>query len=187
MKQKAKLIVMVVLIGMFGLAGFADASPSMVPEEEGMKAAYEQKKGNGEFKKNKDWKVDKEKFKAKIKEELGLTDEQQQKLEEHRKVHREQAKLYKKSIEDLREQLKKELEKEDFDREKVQGLHEQLKSLINQKEDHRLQGILDVREILTAEQFRKFHEFKDRKKEKRDGKWEYYKKGKKDLKSENKE
>jgi len=107
------------------------------------------------------------KFKEEMKAKLGLSDEQQQKLQEHRSSHRGQAKQYVSSMKDLKGQLKAELEKEEFDVAKVRGIHEQLKTLKNKKADDRLESILGVRAILTAEQYKKFHEFKkDRK-----GKW----------------
>ena len=177
MKIQIQSFVVLVLVGVFGLSGLADARPPKSAEEGGEKTAYRQKKWEGKFKDKKECNFDKGKFKEKMKVKLDLTDEQQQKLEEHRKTHWKQGKQYKASVKEVREQLKEELEKKDFDLGKIKALHEQLKSLKNQMEDHQLQGILEVREILTAEQFKKFHEFKERKKEKWGGKQGYHKKG----------
>ncbi len=56
--------------------------------------------------------------------------------------------------------------------EEIYKIHNGLKGLLSKKADHRLEGILEVRKILTTEQFRKFcelrkgmHPMKKRKKE----------------------
>ena len=43
---------------------------------------------------------------------------------------------------------------------KVRRIHEKMKSIKTQMADHRLERILEVREILSAEKFKKFREFK---------------------------
>ena len=71
-----------------------------------------------------------------------------------------------------REQIKEELQRADFDSNKVKQIHNELKSLKFQAEDHRLDGILEVRTILTPEQFNKFMELKkNRKDHKKEGNW----------------
>lgn len=154
MKKMITLFTVLVLTGTLGVSGSAYAqTPTDLSEEE--VRIIEKKR---EMRK---------KFKEEMEEKLGLSDAQQQKLQEHRNSHRDQAKQRFASIKELRNGLQTELEKEEFDVGKIRSIHEQLKSIKNEMADHRLEGILEVREILTAEQFKKFHELKgDRK-----GKW----------------
>jgi len=156
MKKTVKLLAVLALIGTLGFSGSAYAqTPTDLTEEEVQMIKKKRER--------------KEKFKEKMKEKLGISDEQQQKLQEHRQSHRGQAKQYFESMKELKKQLNAELEKAEFDEEKVRSLNEQLKSIKNEMADHRIEGILAVREILTAEQFKKFHEFKGDKNGKRGG------------------
>lgn len=95
-----------------------------------------------------------------IHEKLGLTAEQKEQLQAHKEKHRAEAKSLREEVRAKREEIRQELQKADFDQGKVQQLHSELKALKNQKEDHRLNGILEVRQILTPEQFSKFMELK---------------------------
>ncbi|MBI4668813.1 MAG: periplasmic heavy metal sensor [Elusimicrobia bacterium] len=90
--------------------------------------------------------------------ELGLTPEQKKQLTEHRKIHREQARQLQKTLKEKRKILKQELEKSDFNEARVKEAHAQMKEIQNKLTDHRLEGILKVRQIMTAEQFKKFQE-----------------------------
>jgi Spy/CpxP family protein refolding chaperone len=104
-----------------------------------------------------------EKMRARMLEvfkQLDLDPEQEKQLNAHRKGHREEGKEIHKSIRVKREAMKKELQKQDLDKEKIKKIHSELKNLQSQKADHRLEGILEVRKILTNEQFAKFMELK---------------------------
>ncbi|MEW5896020.1 MAG: Spy/CpxP family protein refolding chaperone [Candidatus Omnitrophota bacterium] len=153
--MKIKFLLFVLIVFLPGLSGLVCAQPfqDMGGFHEGMMQDGQGFKGNSI-----------EKIKARVKEELGLDDVQQQKLDEHRAIHREQSRQYIELTKTLREQLKTELEKTDLDIAKIHSIHEQLKTINNQMADHRLEGILQVREILTAEQFNKFFELKERRK-----------------------
>ncbi len=93
--------------------------------------------------------------------QLGLTPGQDKQLKDHRDRHRSQMDTLRKEIKVKREQLGEELQKTDFDIRKVHQVHGDLKSLKARMEDNRLEGILEVRKILTPEQFNKFMKLKE--------------------------
>ena len=93
--------------------------------------------------------------------DLGLSQEQQNKLNTQREQRHEQMQALRQKIKTKREEIRQEIEKEDFDVAKVKDIHAELKNLKLQAEDARLQGILEVRAILTPEQFKKFMNKKD--------------------------
>lgn len=93
---------------------------------------------------------------SEIHQQLGLTPGQDKQLKDHRDRHRSQMETLHKEIKAKRDQIGEELQKTDFDLRKVQQIHGDLKSLKARMEDDRLKGILEVRKILTPEQFNKF-------------------------------
>ncbi len=93
-----------------------------------------------------------------VEKQLNLSPEQQKKLEEHRAAHRDEAKKFFGEVKQKREEMRTELEKETIDEAKVKAINEELKALGARLADHRLAGILEVRRILTPEQFKKFQE-----------------------------
>jgi len=102
-----------------------------------------------------------EKYREEMKEKLGLSPEQEKQLQEHREKHRAQMETLREQIKGKREQIRSELQKESFDENAVKQIHGELKSLKTQSEDYRLDGILEVRKILTPDQFHKFSDMKD--------------------------
>ena len=145
MKNKLKIMAAVALMGCLGIASFSHAQTTTdLTEQEAQVIERMREK--------------REEMKLKMQEELGLTEEQQQKLEEHRDAHRSQNKVNRETMDKLHEQLKAEVEKEEIDTATITSIHEQIKALDNQIADHRLEGMLEIREILTPEQFKKFHE-----------------------------
>lgn len=145
MKKTLQAVAMITLVGILGSSGYAFAQEfeDLAPEEVEMIEHMRERK---------------EKMRKKMREDLGVTEEQQQKLEKHRGSHRGQIKEYMEKMMDFRDKLKTELEKAEIDTAKVYGLHDQIKVLENEMADHRLEGILQLCEILTPEQFRKFHD-----------------------------
>ncbi|MBU1043201.1 MAG: Spy/CpxP family protein refolding chaperone [Candidatus Omnitrophica bacterium] len=95
---------------------------------------------------------------AKLQEELGLTDEQVQQLDQQRNQHRGEINQSRQKMQELRQEMKTETEKTQIDEAKIRAVHEQMKSVQNKIADQRLEGILQLRKILTPEQFKKFHE-----------------------------
>lgn len=143
MKNLGKILMLVALISCYGVVSYAQTPADLTKEETQMVEMMRKKK---------------DEMKAKMIKDLGLTEEQQQKLEDHRNKHRSQMEANKEVSENLHEQLKAELEKTEVDVAKIYSIHQQIKTLNNEEADHRLEGILEVRKILTAEQFKKFQE-----------------------------
>lgn len=98
-----------------------------------------------------------EKFKE-MREKLGLTADQEAKLKAHKESHKAEARNLHEGMRAKRDALRQELEKPAVDESRVRALHNEIKALDAGLSDHRLKGILEVRKILTPEQFKKFHE-----------------------------
>lgn len=92
--------------------------------------------------------------------QLDLSPEQEGKLNAHRNKYREQRKEVRRSIKAKREEMKAELQKQDLDMERINKIHSEMKSMKSKKADNRLRGILEVRKILTTEQFVRFMKLK---------------------------
>ena len=95
-----------------------------------------------------------------IQEMLNLSTEQQELMDVHKAKRREQMEAFHKSMMTTREAMKTELEKEEPNMDTINQIQSELKVLDATKADHRLEGILEVREILTPEQFSEFMELK---------------------------
>jgi protein CpxP len=98
---------------------------------------------------------------------LGLSAEQAAQLREHRKAHKEESRALFDQIKTKKHAVKEELGKADFDEAKVRALSGEIKQIQNQLADNKLESILQVRRILTPEQFR---QFSDLMRERLDGK-----------------
>ena len=94
----------------------------------------------------------------KMAQELNLTAEQRDKIEAHRNQHMEMVVMVMENIRNQREAIAAEFQNPQFDLDKVKQLHAQLKELLLRKEDLMLSGILDIKDILTPEQFMLFHQ-----------------------------
>lgn len=90
--------------------------------------------------------------------ELKLTPEQEKKLKEHKQAHREASKTLWEAVRAKKDELEKELSNPKFEENKVKALHSEITALKAKLADHRLQGILEVRRILSPEQFTKFQD-----------------------------
>jgi Spy/CpxP family protein refolding chaperone len=88
-----------------------------------------------------------------MEERLGLSDAQKELLAAHRANQREAATELRTRLQETRKALKAELTEPELDSAKIDLLQGELKSLHAQKADHRLAGVLEVREILTPDQF----------------------------------
>lgn len=93
-----------------------------------------------------------------MREKLGLTADQEAKLKAHRAAHKEAGRQLREEMRSKRDALRQELEKPSVDEKRVRALHDEIKALDARLSDHRLSGILEVRHILTPEQFKKFQE-----------------------------
>ena len=88
--------------------------------------------------------------------QLNLTAEQKKMLDENKGHHRGQRKASFEKMKSYKDTLHQELMKPELDMGKIQQIHSQMKVFQNQMADDRLNSILEVRKILTAEQFTKF-------------------------------
>ncbi len=91
-----------------------------------------------------------------MEERLGLSDAQKELLEAHREKQWEAAAELRTRLRETRNALKAELTKTELDDAKIDLLQDEVKSLQAQIVDSRLAGILEVRDILTPDQFSEF-------------------------------
>jgi Spy/CpxP family protein refolding chaperone len=91
-----------------------------------------------------------------IYKQLNLTDEQKKQLEANKQQHRAKMEMARQEIRKDREALKEELMKPRLDMPKITALHNQIKAVQSRVEDDKLSSILNVRAILTPEQFSEF-------------------------------
>ena len=90
--------------------------------------------------------------------DLNLTAEQKKMLEENKKARKEEMKALFSQIKEKRDAIRNELQKTELNIGKITQINNELKILDAQMLDHRLDGILSVRKILSPEQFKKFME-----------------------------
>lgn len=94
----------------------------------------------------------------KLWDQLNLTPEQKKQLEENKTKNRETMKAKFEQMRSYRESLKEELMRPELDVNKINGIQSQIKALQAEMVDNHLKSVLDVRKILTHEQFEKFIE-----------------------------
>jgi protein CpxP len=114
----------------------------------------------------KEWKERLEARKQELFKELNLTDAQRQQLDANRKKNQESTKALRQSIRDNMELMGRELEKDALDMARINEIQAEIKSAHAKIMDNRLQGILEVRGILTPEQFKRFSEHMQKEKDK---------------------
>ena len=103
-------------------------------------------------------------------EKLDLTDEQRETIKAQREEHREKIKEMREELASSMKELHAELEKEDPDRRTIDGIVEKICELREDMLKERVNTILSLREILTAEQFAELKEMRERMRERRTGK-----------------
>jgi len=107
---------------------------------------------------------------------IGLTDAQKKLLEENRNKYREQKKVLFTQMHQRMNLLRQELEKSELNMQEIYQTNDELKQLQDRLLDQRLECILQIRQILSPEQFKKFEDkinesaryFKDRRARKKD-------------------
>jgi Spy/CpxP family protein refolding chaperone len=87
---------------------------------------------------------------------LDLTPEQKEQLQTFRKSHRAEGATFHEEMQAVRKEIGDEIEKPELDMAKISQLQTRLKELQARQADHRLEGILNVRQTLTPAQFTKF-------------------------------
>ena len=88
--------------------------------------------------------------------DLNLTDQQKKSLEENKNKHKEQTKALRNEMKEKRDLLRQELQRDELNMGKINQTNNDLKNLQAKMLDDRLASILEVRNILTPEQFKKF-------------------------------
>lgn len=102
------------------------------------------------------WGEWREKKTQEIYNQLGLTDEQKKKLEENKLNNKDQRKSLYEKARDFKASLRQELMKPALDMNKINEIQAQIKANQAQITDDRFNSVLEVRKILTSEQFSKF-------------------------------
>lgn len=102
-----------------------------------------------------------EKF-QKIWGQLNLTPAQKKQLEENKIKHMEARKAEFEKMRSCMDSLKAELMKPELDMKKINIIQAELKTLHAKAQDGRLASILEVRKILTLEQFKKFNDLTEK-------------------------
>jgi len=93
---------------------------------------------------------------GKMFDQLNLNDKQKQAMEANKAAHRGKVKQDFEKMKALKEEFNAELMKPKLDMGKINSLQKQFKALQAQLADDRLNSILEVRKILTPDQFSKF-------------------------------
>ncbi len=104
----------------------------------------------------KGWSEKREASQQQLYKELNLTDEQKKVLDENKTRTKEEMKVLYQQMQDKRAILRQELQNDTLDMRKINQINGELKDVQVQILDKRLSGILEVRKILTADQFKKF-------------------------------
>jgi Spy/CpxP family protein refolding chaperone len=102
---------------------------------------------------------------------LDLTDEQKRMLKENKARNKDAMKTLYGSMKAQKDLMRQELQKPKIDMAKITQINGEIKKLHAEMLDHRLQGILEVRKILSPEQFKKFND-------KTEKQWKHCKMGK---------
>lgn len=106
--------------------------------------------------KEKGWAEKKEVKRQELYKELNVTEEQKKALEENKNKHREEMKALFTQEKEKRALISQELQKGALDMARINQINDELKKLQAQMSDQRLERILEVRRILTPDQFKKF-------------------------------
>jgi Spy/CpxP family protein refolding chaperone len=126
--------------------------------------------GAGKEGKGKEWKEKREKKMQEVYGQLNLTEEQKTQLKANKEKSRDAGKALFEQMKSSHEALNQELMQPELNMDKVTQIHSQLKALQTQMADNRLNSILEVRKILSHDQFVKFLSMmKERKHDKQEG------------------
>ena len=97
-------------------------------------------------------------------DQLGLSEEQKKLLEDNKTKHKDQGDALRADLKSAMQAMGDELKREDLDSVKIDALRAKLKTLRDQMADERFNAILEVRKILTHDQFAKFIQLIEEKK-----------------------
>jgi Spy/CpxP family protein refolding chaperone len=103
-------------------------------------------------------------------EMLGLSNEQVEELKAHRQARKESNEKLHLALREQKEELRDELDKPESDNARIKKIADSIKKIQSEMVDERIKGILEIKAILTPEQYAKFKEkvghYKDRNKHK---------------------
>lgn len=102
----------------------------------------------------------------KLSEELGLTPEQQTRLEEQREAFKSKRKVLMEKMQVKNKALKEELEKPEVNRARADKNISDIQALTGEKLRSRVDRIIAMKDILTPEQFEKLQQKMNRKRRK---------------------
>ena len=140
--RKVKVVPILIITVLAGLSAYIIYTSALIP-------IARQKEGSMK-------KIDAERHR--IYNDLALTTEQRRFLEENKNKHRDQTKALFTQLRQKMVLLRQELEKSELNMQEIEQTNNELKQLQTQMLDNRLERILEVRKILTSEQFKKFED-----------------------------
>lgn len=91
-----------------------------------------------------------------VMEKLNLSPEQEAKIKDFQVINREKAKELHRDLKEKRKELGVELEKPKFDMAKIKALTQDLTEIEGALIEHRVNGAIKMRELLTSEQYQTF-------------------------------
>ncbi len=94
----------------------------------------------------------------KIEKQLGLSPDQEKKIEDNRQAHKDEFKKLFEDMKDKRKALNEEFDKPDFSEDRARAIQGEIKDLQGKMADGRLERLLEMKKILTPDQFKKFRE-----------------------------
>ncbi|MEA3489379.1 MAG: Spy/CpxP family protein refolding chaperone [Candidatus Omnitrophota bacterium] len=100
----------------------------------------------------------------KISERLDLSPKQREQLKELRRENREMMKALMEELRDTRHDLSEELQETYSSRKKIKRVVSDMKKLQAKQIDQRVDNFLDMKKILTPDQFEEFMELKEERK-----------------------
>lgn len=106
----------------------------------------------------------------KLSEELNLTPEQRQQMKEHHQASREEMRSLREKMKENRKALAEELKKENPDRRNINRIASQMKEVQGEIIDQRIDNFLEMKKILTPEQYQKLSEIREKKRKEHKGK-----------------
>ncbi len=103
--------------------------------------------------------------------ELNLTPAQKTQLDTQRSAQREAMESIHQSIETKRHELRAEMDKDATDKAKLDSIATELKNLQGQRISQEIKGILQMKEVLTPDQFKKLNAMRENRKHGKHGGW----------------
>jgi Spy/CpxP family protein refolding chaperone len=98
---------------------------------------------------------------AEIEKKLNLTPEQDKLLKEAKTAHRAEMESMMQTMDTKHKELQAEIAKPGVTKQQIEPIANQIKALQSQMVDHRIDGILKIKHILSPEQFKKLESLKE--------------------------